>query len=219
MIDKQTFANLAILYELNKIEFERKLALYPETLRYYVLLASSIIGTENSKRLNEMPQELIHNNEEFVRKMLELSSITPDDAFRGILENYLIETLKDELRFNCLNCKEFRNCLDIKNQEEIGELFYRRVQGEETEELKREIRDKIYDIFKKIPYINTDNAAKMCLNFVHNYSCESIGQVFGRYADIAVALRGDFGIDYAKIQQSIIALNMEFYEKSKGFSA
>ncbi len=219
MSDKQIFSNLAILYELNKIEFERKLAIFPESLRYYVVLASSIIGTENSKRLNETPQKLIDNSEEFVKKMLELSTTIPDVAFRDILENYLIETLKDELRFNCLNCREFKNCLDIENQDEIGELFHRRVLGEETDELKQEIREKIQNALKKIPHINADDASRLCLHFIHNYTCESIGKVFGRYADIATKLRNDFGINYVKIQRSLIALNMEFFEKNKSYSA
>lgn len=214
MSDKITFSNLAILYELNNMEFKKKLGLFPEDLRYYVILASSIVGAENSKRLKEMPKEIAENSEGFVERMLELSSLTPDETFRGILESYLIETLKDELRFNCLNCMEFNKCLDI-NSQNIGELFQRRVFGEETEELKKDIKTEIKKALKITPYIDTDDAPSLCKNFTHNYSCTSVGGVLGRYAEIAATLRSDFGIDYAKIQQQLIDINMEFFEKSK----
>ncbi len=214
MYDKKTLSNLAVLYELNDREFKRKLTLFPEELRYYVVLASSIIGAENSKRVKETPKEVVENSKGFVEKMLELSTLTPDDAFRGILETYLIETLKDELRFNCPNCMEFNRCIDMESGP-VGELFQRRVYGEETDELKKEIKSEIDKILKKAPYIDTDDAPAFCRNFTHNYSSSSLGEILGRYADIAASLRNDFGIDYEKIQQQMIALNMEFYEKSR----
>lgn len=216
MSDRMTYSNIAVLYELNKREFNRKLALFPEELRYYVVLASSIVGNENSKRLKEIPPAVAENSKGFVEKMLELSSITPDSKFRGILETYLIEALKDELRFNCPNCMEFKNCINTDNRI-IGELFQKRVYGEETDELKKEIRAEIEKALKNAPYIETDDAPAFCKNFIHSYSYTTVGEVFGRYSDIAATLVKDFGIDYIKIQQQMINLNMEFYEKSKRY--
>ncbi len=210
------YSKVAILYELNNREFNKKLALFSEELRYYVILASSIIGMENSKRLKETPLEIVKNSEGFVEKMLELSSIKPDDTFRDIIETYLIETLKDELRFNCLNCIEFNKCIDTSSLI-IGELFQKRVYGEETDEIRKEIKAEIEKALKNAPYIDNDNAQALCKNFVHSYSYTTVGEVFGRYADIAATLVNDFGIDYVKIQRQMIDLNMEFYEKSKRY--
>ncbi|MEW6117121.1 MAG: hypothetical protein AB1553_09505 [Nitrospirota bacterium] len=214
MSDRITFSQLAILYELNDRELKRKLTEFPEELHYYVILASSIIGAENSKRVKETPPEVIQSSEEFASKLMELTSAIPDTTFRNILETCLIETLKDELRFNCPNCRDFNRCLDLEHLP-VGDLFQRRVQGEETEGLKKEISAQIAGALKKTPHIATDEAHLLCRDFVHNYSSTSVGGVFGRYADIAAALRQDFGIDYAKIQQQMVELNMQFFEKSK----
>ncbi|MCL5062527.1 MAG: hypothetical protein M0Z70_14980 [Nitrospiraceae bacterium] len=213
MSDNKTFSLYAILYELNEREFQRKLHMFPEDLRYYAILAGSIIGSENSKRIKEAPKGIIEDGEEFVSKLLELKSPEKDGVFREILETYLIETLKDELRFCCPNCLNFNKCLGIENLS-VGELFKRRANGEETDEIKRDIKIQIENALQKTPHINTDEAHKLCKDFIHQYNTSNIGEVFGRYADIAAKLQNDYGIDYRKIQQQMVAINMEFYEKS-----
>lgn len=214
MADEAAFTHLAILCELNDREFKKKLALFPEELRYYVILASSIVGAENSKRVQETPQAVVADSAGFVERLLEVAGAGPDEAFRTVLETYLIETLKDELRFNCPNCRGFNACLGVENLTAIGELFRRRVQGDETEELKAEIKALINEALKKTPHLNTDEAPLKCRDFVHHYSSRSVAELFGRYADIGAALRREYGLDYAALQQRIIALNMEFHKKS-----
>lgn len=214
MSDKKTFAQLAVMYELNTRELKKKFALFPEELRYYGILAGSIIGAENAKRVRETPRAVVENSEGFVSKLLEMTGPDAGGTFTRVLETFLVETLKDELRFNCLNCRDFTRCLDIEHLP-AGELFQRRVQGEETEALKKEISALIDSALEKTPHVHTDEAHLLCRDFVHNYSCTSVGEVFGRYAEIAAALRQDYGIDYAKIQQQMIDLNMQFCEKSR----
>lgn len=187
--------------------------MFPEDLRYYVILAGSVIGSENSKRIKEAPEGIIEDGEEFVSKLLKLKSPEKDGAFREILETYLIETLKDELRFCCPNCLNFNKCLGIENLS-VGELFKRRANGEETDEIKRDIKIQIENALQKTPYINTDEAHKLCRDFIHQYNTSDIGEVFGRYADIAAKLQNYYGIDYKKIQQQMVSINMKFYEKS-----
>lgn len=68
--DKRTYSSYAVLCELNKREFERKLTSFPAELRYYVVLANSIIGFENAKRLEEIPNAVVKDAEEFVSKLL-----------------------------------------------------------------------------------------------------------------------------------------------------
>lgn len=187
--------------------------MFPEDLRYYAILAGSIIGSENSKRIKEAPKGIIEDGEAFVSKLLELKGPEKDGVFREILETYLIETLKDELRFCCPNCLNFNKCLGIENLS-VGELFKRRANGEETDEIKRDIKIQIENALQKTPHINTDEAHKLCKDFIHQYNTSNIGEVFGRYADIAAKLQNDYGIDYRKIQQQMVSINMEFYEKS-----
>ena len=215
MADNKTFSYYAVLYELNNREFKKKLDLFPEELRYYAMLANGIIGSENAKRLKETPEAIVKNSREFVEKLLGQASPETDEVFRRMLETYLIETLKDELRCCCLNCADFNSCLDMENPA-IGLLFQRRVNGEETDELKREISLQVEKALRHTPYINTDKAHKLCKDFRHQYSSSNIGEVFGRYSDIAAGLRMSFGIDYRKIQQEIISINMEFCKKFKG---
>lgn len=187
--------------------------MFPEDLRYYVILAGSIIGSENSKRIKEAPEGIAEDGERFVSKLLELKGPETDGAFMEILETYLIETLKDELRFCCPNCLNFNKCLGIENLS-VGELFKRRANGKETDEIKRNIKIQIENALQKTPHINTDEAHKLCKDFIHQYNTSDIGEVFGRYADIAAKLQNEYGIDYRKIQQQMVAINMEFYEKS-----
>ncbi|MCL4457314.1 MAG: hypothetical protein M1147_10925 [Nitrospirae bacterium] len=214
MADHKTFSSYAVLYELNNRELKRKLDLFPEELRYYAVLANGIIGSENAKRLKETPEAVVEDSREFVEKLLGMASPETDDAFKEMLETYLIETLKDELRCCCSNCANFNSCLDMENLP-VGLLFQRRVNGEETDELKREISLQIENALQRTPYINTDNAHKLCKDFRHQYSSSDIGEVFGRYSDIAAGLQVSFGIDYKNIQQEMISINMEFCEKDK----
>ncbi len=207
------YSSYAIMYELNKREFRKKLGLFPEDLRYYVILSNSIIGAENAKRVAGTPGAVIKDGEEFVGKLLSMLDPGENAAFKEILETYLIEAIKDELRFCCHNCVRFSECLDIENLT-VGGLFQRRVHGEETEELKKEIFRQVEAALKRTPYINTDMAHRLCQDFVHQYSASGIGEVFGRYAGIACSLEGSYGIDYRKIQRKMVLLNMEFCEKT-----
>jgi hypothetical protein len=212
-ITKYSF--FAVSYELNKREFRRKLGLFPEEMRYYVILANSIIGSENAKRVAETPEAVVEDSREFVEKLLSLVHPEADDGFREVAETYLIETIKDELRFSCPNCENFSKCLDLENLT-VGLLFRRRANGEETEELKREITLQVDQALKRTPYIDTDRAYELCKDFRHQYRASDIGDVFGRYSDIAAELHKSFGLDYRKIQKEMIDINMEFWEKSGG---
>ncbi len=214
MPDRSTFSSLAILYELSAREFKRKINLFPEDLRYYVILASSIIGSENSKRVKETPGAVTEESADFVSRLLEIRSPEQDEIFRGILETCLIEALKDELKYSCMNCKGFDRCCDT-DALQLGTLFQRRVNGDESEELKREIALQVDRALQGAPHMETDEAYALCTDFVHQYSVSRVGEVFGRYADIAAALQRDFGIAYTKVQQQMIAINMQFCEKAQ----
>lgn len=206
------FSILAILHEINEHELRKKLAAIPEDLHYYVTLASSIVGSENSKRIGETPDGVAQNSRDFVSGLLGIANTGPETPFKEILENCLVDTLKDELRFCCFNCINFNQCLDAKNLK-VGELFMRRVHGEETSQLRDEISGQIRTALKKTPYLDIDYAHRKCSKFAHNYKASNVGEVFGRYADIAAALRVQFGIDYTKVQQRMISINMSFVDK------
>ncbi len=212
MPDKRTFSSLAVLYELSAREFRKKLGMFPEDLRYYVILASSIIGSENSKRVKETPDAVAEESADFVSRLLEIKSPEQDELFRGILETYLIETLKDELKCSCMNCTGFDKCLE-GDLLKVGELFQRRVNGDESDELKGEIALQVDRALRGTPYMETDEAHALCRKFVHQYSASRVGEVFGRYADIAAALQRDFGISYRKVQQQMVSVNMQFCAK------
>ena len=215
MSDNKTYSSYAVLCELNSREFKKKLGLFPEELRYYVILANSIIGAENAKRVKEIPEAVAKDSKEFVSKLLSISGPQMDDnSFRDVLETYLIETIKNELRYCCSNCTSLNKCLDVETLS-VGRLFQRRANGEETDELKEEISQEIEKALENTPYINTDMAHKQCKDFRHQYSASDIGEVFGRYSDIALELRTSYGIDYKKIQKAMIAINMDFYEKNR----
>lgn len=215
MSDNITYSSYAVLRELNNREFKRKLGLFPEELRYYVILANSIIGAENAKRVKEIPESVVENSKEFVSKLLAISSMDNNDSFSEILETYLIETLKDELRYCCSNCANFNKCLDIENLS-VGLLFKKCAHGEETDELKKEIFLQVENALNSTPHVDTDMAHTLCNDFRHQYSSSNVGEVFGRYSDIALELQNSYGIDYKKIQQAIITINMDFFEKSRG---
>jgi hypothetical protein len=213
MPDLRKYSSYAIMYELNSREFRKKLGLFPEELRYYVILANSIIGAENAKRVEGTPPAVVRDGEEFVEKLLGMVDPERDAAFREVLETYLVETMKDELRCYCPNCARFEECLDIGNLA-VGGLFARRVKGEETAELKQEIVRQVDAALQRTPHLDTDMAHRLCEKFCHQYSAAGMGEVFGRYAEIAAVLRDSFGIDYRKIQQEMVLLNMEFCEKT-----
>src|SRR5512135_1911756 len=132
MSDTKKYSFFAVSYELNRREFRRKLGLFPDEMRYYVILANSIIGTENARRVPETPEAVAEDSREFTAKLLSLVTPGEDDGFREVAETYLIETMKDELRFNCPNCENFGRCLDLENLT-VGQLFKRRAHGEETD--------------------------------------------------------------------------------------
>ncbi|OGW33084.1 MAG: hypothetical protein A2X59_08960 [Nitrospirae bacterium GWC2_42_7] len=215
MSDNIAYSSYAILRELNNREFIRKLGLFPEELRYYVILANSIIGTENAKRVKETPDSVVENSKEFVSKLLAISNMDNNDSFREILETYLIETLKDELRYCCSNCANFNKCLDIENLS-VGLLFKRCAEGEETDEIKKEISLQVENALHSTPHLDTEMAHTLCNDFRHQYSSSGVGEVFGRYSDIALELQNSYGIDYKKIQQAMISINMDFFKKSMG---
>jgi hypothetical protein len=212
MTENSTYSLLAILRELNDREFRKKLALFPEDLRYYVVLAGGIVGAEVAKRVEETPEAVVREGGAFVSDILNIAAPGEDEAFRGILEAYLVETLKDELRFCCMNCREFEKCLDIGHLQ-VGELFQRRINGEETQELKDAISTKITNALSRTPYLNIEDAHKRCGEFVHQYSISSIGEVFGRYSDVTLTLQQKYGIDRGTVLHQMVSVNMDFCAK------
>jgi len=212
MKDNKFYSLMAVLHEINRREFKKKLSLFPEDLRYFATVASSIVGAENAKRIRETPSGVTENSEEFVSKLLEITSFEESDAFREVLETYLVETLKDELKFCCLNCIRFNSCLDIGNLS-VGELFLRRVHGEETDALRKDISREVADALQNTPYVASDEAHRLCKDFIHQYNVSNVGEVFGRYADIAMALQSQYGLDYKKFLQDMVSVNMVFFEK------
>ncbi len=217
MDNNNTYTLLAILRELNDREFRKKLEMFPEDRRYYVILSGGIVGAEVAKRVRETPEAVVKEGGAFVSDMLNIAAPGEDDAFRGILEAYLAETLKDELRFCCMNCRRFNSCLDIGNLG-VGELFLRRVNGEETEELKAEISSQIEKALARTPYLHVEDAHKQCADFAHQYSTSAIGEVFGRYSEIATALQQKYGIDHRSVLHRMVSLNMDFCEKCNELS-
>jgi hypothetical protein len=213
MPDNNRYTMYAIMHELNNRAFRKKLDLFPEELRYYVILAISIIGAENAKRVKSTPGAVVKDGEEFVSKLLALADPGKDGAFAEVLETCLVEMMRDELRCCCPNCAVFEQCIDIDNVP-VGDLFERRVRGEESEGLKQLIVRHIDATLSRTPYVDTDMAHRLCGDFRHQYSASGIGEVFGRYADIASALQASYNIDYRKIQQKMVLLNMDFCEKA-----
>ncbi|HSW62947.1 MAG TPA: hypothetical protein VLH56_06540 [Dissulfurispiraceae bacterium] len=207
-----SYTQLAILMELNSRETQRKLHMYPKEMHYFAMLAASIVGAELSKRIAETPEGVAGKSDEFVSSLLNLAQPEKDGVFQGILETYLLETLKDELRFCCMNCKKFDACLATETLA-VGELFRRRASGEEIEELRLEITRQVEAALDKTPYLHVEIAHELCKDFSHQYGASDIGAVFGRYAEIATVLHEKYGIDYRKIQQQMLSINMEFCGK------
>ena len=212
MTDKKVYSIYAVLCELNDREFRKRLDIYPAELRFYVVLANSIIGLENARRVEETPEAVVKDAEEFVLKLLTMANPGDDGAFRDVLETYLLETMKGELRYCCDNCANFISCLDLGNSP-LGDLFERRVNGEDTAMIREEIAFHVANALKNALYLETDRAHVLCRDFRHQYSDSNVGLVFGRYSDIAMELQNSFGIDYRKIQKAMIAINMEFCER------
>jgi hypothetical protein len=217
MNNNSIYSQLAILRELNDIEFKRKLNLFPDNMRYYVILSGGIVGAEMAKRVRETPEGVVRDGGAFVSDMLNVASPGEDEAFKGILESYLVETLKDELRFCCMNCSGFNKCLDIENLQ-VGELFLRRVNGEDTDELKNEISSQIKQALTRTPHLHVENAHKQCADFAHQYCTSGIGEVFGRYSEVAAALAQKYGIDQRSVLHQMVSVNMEFCGKSNELS-
>jgi len=212
LTDNKQYSLLAVLHEINRKELKNKLDLFPEGLHYYATVAGSIVGAENAKRIRETPAGVAENSEEFVSKLLELTSFEDSDSFKEVLEKYLIETLKDELKFCCLNCTLFDRCLDMEKLP-VGELFLRRVNGEETVEIREDISREVEKALRNTPYVATDEAHRLCKDFLHQYNVSNVGEVFGRYANIASSLQKQFGLDYKKFLQQMVSVNMTFFEK------
>jgi hypothetical protein len=211
MADK-LYSVLAVLHEINRRELARKLTLFSEDLHYFATAASSIVGAENAKRIGETPEGVRENSEAFVSSLLQMTNLAESDSFREVLLTYLLETMKDELKFCCLNCTLFERCLDPANLS-VGELFLRRVQGEETAALREDISREIEKALRNTPYFAADDAHRLCGEFIHLYNPSNVGEVFGRYADIAVGLQGQYGLDYRKFLQDMVSANMSFFEK------
>lgn len=214
MTEIRTYASYAVSQELNRREFRKKLDLFPAELRHYVILSEGIIGAANAKRVAGTPAAVVRDGEAFAAELLDMINPGQDDLFRGVLETCLIETMKDELRFCCSNCENFEACIDLENLS-VGHLFRDRAEGRDSDELKKEIAARIGQALQKTPHLEADAAQLLCKDFRHQYTASSTGDVFSRYADIAAELQRSHGIDYRKIQQEMISLNMDFYAKSK----
>jgi hypothetical protein len=214
MQDNRTYATYAVMCELNSREFRRRLSLFPEDQRYQVVLASSIIGAQNAGRVKETPAAVVADGNEFVAKLLDMAGPEQDDTFKDVLEACLIETMNDELRYCCSNCMNFSSCLSVENMP-IGNLFRRRAEGEETDQLKKEIANHIDQALQRTPHVESDSAHLLCGNFRHQYPATALGEVFNRYADIAVELQRSYGINYRKIQLEMVRINMVFVEKDR----
>jgi len=211
MADK-FYSVLAVLHEINRRELKNKLTLFSEDLHYYVTAASSIVGAENAKRIGETPEGVTENSEEFVSKLLQITNFDEGGSFREVLLTCLLETLKDELRFCCLNCALFERCLDPVNLS-VGELFLRRVKGEETTTLREDISREVEKALRNTPYVDAEDAHQLCRDFIHQSNPSNVGEVFGRYADIAVGLQSQYGLDYKKFLQDMVSVNMVFFGK------
>jgi hypothetical protein len=212
--DNRSYAAYAVMCELNRRELRKRLALFPDEQRYLAVIASGIIGAENARRMEETPAAVVEDGASFVEKLLGIADQGQDDAFRHVLETCMVETMKDELRYCCSNCVNFRACLDMEHMP-IGDLFRRRAEGEDTDDLKKETARYINEALQRTPHIDSDRAHLLCGDFRHQYTATAIGEVFNRYADIAAGLQNTYGIDYRKIQAEMVRINMDFFEKDR----
>src|SRR5512134_2901593 len=106
--DNRSYAAYAVMCELNSREFRKRLTLFPDGHHYRIVLAAGIIGAENARRIEETPAAVVEDGASFVEKLLGIADQGQDDAFRHVLETCLVETMKDELRYCCSNCMNFR---------------------------------------------------------------------------------------------------------------
>ncbi|MBF0505442.1 MAG: hypothetical protein HQL09_01280 [Nitrospirae bacterium] len=212
--DETTFSLLAVLKEINDREFRKRLQGFPEKLHYYVVLAAGIIGAENSKRISETPAGVAEQSDAFIEDLLKVTPVDDEKAFRELLEVYIIKTLESELRFCCVNCRNFEQCLDAENLS-VGQVFKKRVYGDETAETRKEITLQVERALRNTPYTDSDDAHLLCDKFIHQYTASDTGEVFGRYASIASGLSEKFGIDYKAFQQQMIEINISFFKKSQ----
>lgn len=204
-----SYAQLAVLMELNNRESTRKRGLFSDELRYFAMLAGSIVGAELAKRVMETPEAVIRQSESFVQHLTELAPPAADGIFQEVLATYLVETLKDELRFCCANCRRFFTCLDTENLA-AGELFRRRTNGEDSEELKTELTREIEEALTRTPYLTVEIADELCPDFMHTCTVADLGCVISRYAEIAAFLRERYGLDYRNVQEQLVTINIEF---------
>ncbi len=214
MSGNSTYSLLAILRELNDREFKRKLDMFTPELKYYVILSGGIVGSELAKRVKETPEAIVKDGGEFVSDMLNIAAPGDDEAFKGVLERYLVEILKDELRFCCMNCRKFNKCLDIENLQ-VGTLFERLANGEDNPDLREQISVQSKEALSRVQYLNESDVHKICAEFEHQYSVSDIGEVFGRYSNIAAVLQQKYGIDHKTVLQLMVPVNMDFCEKSR----
>lgn len=205
----ESYAMLAVYHELNQREFSRRLTLFPEDLRYYIILATGIIGSEMAKKVGETPAAVVRQGEGFVESLIELVNPGDDETFRHVLEVCLIDILRDEIRFSCKNCRKFPVCLDAENSP-LEALFRRRVEGDESPSLRDEIAGQIDETFRKAPYIESDAANRECPDFSHQYTAGHVGEVFGRYASIASTLMNQYGIDRERVLRQMVDINLDF---------
>jgi hypothetical protein len=212
--DNRSYAAYAVMCELNRRELRKRLALFPDEQRYLAVIASGIIGAENARRMEETPAAVVESGKSFIEDMTAVAGQAQDGALRDILETCLVETMKDELRYCCSNCVNFRACLDMEHMP-IGDLFRRRAEGEDTDDLKKETARYINEALQRTPHIDSDRAHLLCGDFRHQYTATAIGEVFNRYADIAAGLQNTYGIDYRKIQAEMVRINMDFFEKDR----
>jgi len=210
----ESYAMLAVYHELNQREFSKRLTLFPEDRRYYVILATSIIGSEMSKKVGETPVAVVQQGEGFVESLLELVNPGDDETFRHVIEVCLIDILRDEIRFSCKNCRNFTACLDAENLP-LGTLFRRRVEGDESASLRDEIAGQIDEAFKRTPHIESDSAHRECPEFSHQYMASHVGEVFGRYASIASTLRAQYGINREHVLRQMVDINLDFCGKAQ----
>ncbi len=198
--------------ELSSREFRQKLLLFPDEQRHLAVLACSMVGAENARRLEEAPPGVVAQGGDFVEQMLGLTEAAQDKDFPAVLERCLIEALADELRFSCANCVSFIACLNL-DASELGALFRQRVEGDRSDELRQRTDLLVNQALECTPHLADGDAHLRCPRFRHTCSPSTIGAVFNRYADIAAQLAETYGISYRNFQTELIRTNMEFSEQ------